>query len=185
MAKRDNDYIAQRLQRDHPQIWLDFKAGKYKSVAEARRAAGLGGIRTPLHEMKNAWRKASDEQRDEFLDFLAAEGVKLTKATPAAISVNAPTPVTGPTTVNTGLGFVVAQNGCLTTEAKDRINDIIDQRGLRGRFGEPKIGVVMKELTPPFSVYNTALATAVSKGTRMKPELIEAVEKWLIQHAKM
>lgn len=185
MSKRDNDYYARQLQRNHPQIWHDFQTGVHKTIAEARRAAGLGGERTRLHELKNAWSKATEEQRDEFLDFLDAEGVKLTKATPAAISVNAPTPVKGPATGNTGLGFVVAQNGCLTTEAKDRINYIIDQRGLRGRFGAPKIGVVMKELRPSFSVYNTALATAVSKGTRMKPELIEAVEKWLIQHAKM
>lgn len=203
MTKRDNEYIARRLQRDHPQIWHDFQAGKYKTVAEARRAAGLGGQRTRVHELKNAWLKATPEQRDEFLAFLDGEGVKLplprpTPAptpTPTSSSVPAliPAPTSKPTSAagsstsapSVGLGFTVAQNGYLTQEAIDRLNQIIDQRRLRGRYGALKVGIIMREFGPPFSPNDASLASALSGGVQLRETTIQAVEQWLVKHANI
>jgi len=200
MAKRDNDYIAQRLQRDHPQIWHDFQTGVHKTMAEARRAAGLGGQRTRLHELKNAWRKATAEEREEFLAFLDAEGITLPLSRPKPAPAPAPTsssvpaltpaPTSKPTSTagsstsapTAGVGFTFARDGYLTPEAKDRINQIIDQRGLRGRYGAPKVGVIMKELNPPFSPLDASLGSALARGTSLKKEMIEALEGWVEAH---
>ena len=184
MTKRDNDYYARRLQRDHPQIWHDFLAGKYKSFAEARRAAGLGGSRTRVQELKNAWHRATSEQRDEFLAFLDAEGITL----PLAGTTSASAPTTAPTAGSitsapaTGIGSI-AKEGRLTREARGRINQIIDRRGLRGRFDEPKIGVIMKELSPPFSPHDASLGSALARGTRLKKDMVEALERWMAGQA--
>lgn len=183
MAKRDNDYYAQRLKRDHPQIWNDLQAGRYQSLAEARRAAGLGGQRTRLHELKNAWRSASDEQREEFLQFLDAQGVTLTPPKPSAGRTPTPTAVSSTSVTTTGLGFVVAQDGHLTPKARDRIIQIIDRRGLRGRSGTPRLGIIMKEFRPPFSPHDASLGMALAQGTRLRHDLVEALERWLAEHA--
>ncbi len=52
--KRDNAYYEARFQRDHPTIYADLKAGKYRTGTDAALAAGLNMKRTCLHEMKNA-----------------------------------------------------------------------------------------------------------------------------------
>ena len=187
MAKRDNDYFARRLQRDHPQVWHDFQAGVYKSLAEARRAAGLAVERTRVHELKNAWHKATAEQRDEFLVFLDAEGVTLPLPGPKSASTPTTTAITGisaPATA-TGTGFTVAQNGYLTQQAKDRINQIIDIRRLRGRYGAPKIGIIMKEFGTPFSPNDASLGSALRSHIRLRADMIKAVEHWLVKHAGM
>lgn len=189
MSKRDNDYYARQLQRKHPQIWHDFQTGVHKTMAEARRAAGLGGERSRLHELKNAWSKATDEQRDEFLAFLDAQGITLPRKTPApapvpTVSALTPAPTSKPTSSagsstsasTAGVGFTFARDGYLTPEAKDRINQIIDQRGLRGRYGAPKTGVIMKELNPAFSSLDASLGSALSSGTSLKKSLINALE---------
>ena len=203
MTKRDNDYYARRIQRDHPQIWHDFQAGVYKSLAEARRAAGLGGKRTRVLELKNAWRKATAEQRDEFLALLDAEGVTLPlprpapAPAPATISSSVPTLTPAPTSTptltvgsstsapTTGGGFIFARDGYLTPEAKDRINQITDQRGLRDRYGSPKTGVIMRELKPPFSPSDPSLGSALARGTSLKKVMIEALERWVEAHPSL
>ena len=197
MTKRDNDYFARRLQKDHPQVWGDYQAGVYKTLTEARRAANLGGTRTRLHELKNAWRKASDKERDAFLAFLDAEGGTLALNRPKPAPAPAPTSSMMPTlspaprltpgqtaggitsAPTTGLGSTFARDGYLTTEAKDRLNHIIDQRGLRGRKGTLKVGTIMRELNPPFSPLDTSLEPALTKGTRLREDLLDALERWV------
>lgn len=142
--------------------------------------------------------KATDEQRDEFLAFLDAEGITLPRPTPAPAPVpsvsSVPVPTPAPTSKPTssagtstsastaGVGFTFARDGYLTPEAKDRINQIIDQRGLRGRYGAPKTGVIMKELNPAFSPLDASLGSALSSGTSLKKSLINALEAWVDAH---
>lgn len=61
---RDNVYDEDRLKRDHPTIYADLKAGKYRTVTDAALVAGLKTKRTRLDEMKNAWGKASNADRN-------------------------------------------------------------------------------------------------------------------------
>ena len=69
-TKRDNDYYLQRMKVDALSVYHDYMAGKFPSVAAARRAAKLITPRTRLHEMKNAWSKATNDERKEFLLWL-------------------------------------------------------------------------------------------------------------------
>ena len=197
MTKRDNEYYARRLQKDYPQTWGDFQAGIYKTLAEARRAADLGGTRTRLQELKNAWRKASDKERDAFLAFLDAEGVTLAlhrptpAPAPAPKSAMMPMPTPAPrltpahtagsitSAPTTGHGSTFARDGYLTTEAKDRINRIIGQRGLRGHKGNLKLGIIMREMNPPFSPLDASLEAALTKGRRLSKDLLDALERWV------
>lgn len=66
MTKRDNAYWLKRIEAVRPDIPADYLAGRIPSVAEARRRAGLMSARTALHELKNAWKKASNAERRQF-----------------------------------------------------------------------------------------------------------------------
>lgn len=94
MAKnqiRDNAYYEERLQHEHPSVYADLRAGKYRTVTEATIAAGLKQVRTRLHELKNAWSKATSAEQAEFLRHLAGSGAVLPALHPAgtsAIAVN-------------------------------------------------------------------------------------------------
>jgi len=74
---KDNAYYEERLQREHPSIYVDLKAGKYRTVSEAATAAGLKQVRTRLHEMKNSWLKATTAEQMEFLRYLVGCEVTL------------------------------------------------------------------------------------------------------------
>lgn len=143
--------------------------------------------RTRVHEMKNAWRKATDEQGDEFLAFLDAEGVTLPLSVPASALTLTTTAIAGngAPAKATGTGFTVAQKGYLTQQAKDRINQIIDIRRLRGRYGAPKIGIIMKEFGSQFSSNDASLGSALTNGTRLSDDMIKAIEQWLIKQVSL
>lgn len=128
----------------------------------------------------NAWRHATAEQRDEFLKFLDSEGVAIPSRSTTAGTGALPRASKTASSAPPGLDFVVAQDGILTPQAIERIKEIIDRRGLRGRFGAPRIGVIMKELTPPFSPHDMSLKSALDHRTRMNRQLIEAIERWLL-----
>jgi hypothetical protein len=65
-VKRDNKYYLQRMKKDAPNVYADYLAGKYKSVREARRVAGLLAESSPLQLLKTAWKKADATQRKQF-----------------------------------------------------------------------------------------------------------------------
>jgi hypothetical protein len=178
MVKRDNAYFERRLEKDHPQLYADVKAGRI-TVTEARRRAGMGKPRTRLQEMVNAWEKASPDERDDFLDHLCKKGVPIGGATTAP---NTPRLMraSADATVGSGLSYQVAIDGTLTPQAKTRILEIINRRKLFGSDGSPKYGVIMQELVPAFKSRNMALAQAVRRGNRLSPDMVRALEQWLI-----
>lgn len=66
-GKRDNAYYLQRL-KAWPALYREVQAGRM-SLPEARRRAGLGGHRTRLHELKNAWTHATPSERSKFISW--------------------------------------------------------------------------------------------------------------------
>ena len=50
-SARGNDYYFDLLERKHPVVFRDLQAGKYKTVAEALKFAGVKKDRTPLQEL--------------------------------------------------------------------------------------------------------------------------------------
>lgn len=154
--KRDNAYYKERLEREHPAIYRDLLAGKYKSDREAFIAAGIKQPRSRLLELKNAWEKATTTEQSDFVDWLSARhGVTTTAASTSAA---------GSTRGS------VAINRRLEDWAKVRIQQILDRRRMTQ-------GDVMDEIG--FKRLNTSLGRALVRDDKLQPEMIDAIEKWL------
>lgn len=160
MAKklvRDAAYYEERLKREYPAIYADLKAGKYRTVTDAAIAVGLRKRRTRLHELKNAWSKASPVEQREFLSWLRAS-----RAVVPSIAVVSPSLAP------------LAVNRCLVPLAVARIDEIMFKRHL-------KMGDVMVEMG--FERLNASLEMALARGTQLQPTVIAALEKWLAANA--
>lgn len=160
MAKklvRDAAYYEERLKREYPAIYADLKAGKYRTITDAAIAVGLKKPRTRLHELKNAWSKASPVEQREFLSWLRASK---TISSPAATASFAP----------------IAVDRCLVPLAIARVDEIMSKRHL-------KLGDVMAEMG--ISRRDASLGMALARGTRIQPNVIVALEKWLADNASV
>ncbi|WP_180898327.1 hypothetical protein [Martelella soudanensis] len=163
MAKkqvRGSAYYEERLKREFPAIYSDFKAGKYRTVTEASVAAGIKQKRTRLHELKNAWTKADGVERRAFLDWLIAEGALTRRATPTKRVHSGPT--------------LASSDRYLTASAIKRINEIMAKRHL-------KMGDVMSEMG--FLKLNASLGMALQRNTQLQPDLLAKLEKWLVANS--
>jgi hypothetical protein len=60
-------YYLARLSKDHPTIFGDFLAGRFRSVHAAAQAAGIRQTITPLMKLQKAWTQASAVERQTFL----------------------------------------------------------------------------------------------------------------------
>lgn len=155
--KRDSAYYEERLNRDFPEIYEDLKAGKYRTLTDAAIAAGLKKPRTRIQELKNAFSKASATEQSAFLGWLASEGYSIS-AIPVTAAASAP----------------ITIDRRLVPEAKMRIQEIMMKRRL-------KLGDVMDEMG--FRKLNASLGYGMSQGSRLNPDLIAALEKWLDSNA--
>jgi hypothetical protein len=154
MAKkidRSSTYYLERLQREHPKIHSDWMAGKYPSINAARRAAGMITGRTRLHELKNAWAKASPAERRQFLSWATS--------TTAGSTVRSPAP-----------SRPIAVDQQIEPWAAKRIDEIMTKRNM-------KLGAIMDELG--YSRLDASLGNALKNGTRIRPGMVTALEKWL------
>ena len=158
-TKRDNTYYLERLEIEAPAIHRDLLAGKFSSPAEAFRAAGLKKPRTRLNELKNAWRKASTSEQQQFFRWLGISGSHAPVATGAAPAIPAPSPRT--------LG---GKSGHLSEETKRKVVAILTRRSI-------KVGQTMREIG--FDPLNASLGTALARGTRVQPELARALDIWI------
>lgn len=157
--KRDNAYYEERLKNDHPAIHADLQVGKHRTITEAAIAAGLKKPRTRLHELKNAFAKASKSEQTAFLGWLAASGY----------SIAASSAPSDPSSK-------IAINGRLVPVATKRIEEIIAKRNL-------KIGDVMAEMG--FPKLNASLGRSLHRGDRLQPDVITALEKWVAANASI
>lgn len=157
--KRDNVYYEERLKNEFPAILADLKAGKHRTITDAAIAAGLKKPRTRLQELKNAFGKASRSEQSAFLGWLAAQGY-LVSTTPAS-SIS---------------GSTIAKDRKLVPATEKRILEIMNKRGL-------KIGDVMAEIGYP--KLNASLGLALSRGDRLQPDMIAAINKWLTANASI
>lgn len=168
--KRNNAYYEDRLERDHPDIFADLKAGKFASAADAFVAAGLKKPRTRLQEMKNAWMKASAKEQSDFQKWLASR-----------LHVPTPRPVpSGSTPAAAGLFPLSATapisdpDRKLSAQTKQRVSEIMLARNL-------KMGDLMAELG--LSKLNASIGNAIKQDSQIKPHVMKALEKWLKDNA--
>lgn len=157
--KRDNAYYEERLKRSHPTVHADYLAGKFPSLTQALNAAGITKPRTRLHELKNAWQKAAPAERREFLQWLKPQSSVPT-------SVSQPVVSTSPITTD----------GRLERWAIDRVKYLMSKRNIR-------MGDLLQQLG--FNKYDPSLGIALRDGTRIRPDLIAALEAWIKAHDKL
>ncbi len=157
--KRDNAYYEERLKNEFPLVYADLRAGKHETITEAAIAAGLKKSRTRLHELKNAFEKASGSEQTDFLLWLSAKGYS-----------------TAPSSATGMIVSTIAIDERLLPAAKDRIEEIIAKRHL-------KVGDVMAEMG--FPKLNASLGRALHRGDRLQPDVIIGLEKWLKTNASV
>jgi len=159
MQVRNNEYYEKRLQLEHPIVYADLQAGKYRTVSEAAIAVGLKQVRTRLHELKNSWSKATTSEQAEFLRYLVGSGVTLP---PSPVSPSGP------------LGVAVSRK--LTPASSFRIRHIMAMRQL-------KPGDVMSEMG--FSRLNASVGMALARGTQLNPDVVKSLEQWLAKNSSV
>jgi hypothetical protein len=153
--KRDNAYYLQRLKTVRHDLYLEVQAGRM-SVAAARKIANLGGNRTRLHELRNAWRHATTKQRQDFLTW-AGLAPLVVRATTVA-----------PTTA-------WAADMTMHDWAKRRLEEILSRRSMS--YGNLADELGIKRL-------NASISMAVTRGTKVKSSSSrDAVDRWLLANA--
>lgn len=152
--KRNKAYYEERLLKDYPAHYVDYINGKYRTITEAAIACGLKTSRTRLLELKNAWQKASANERREFENWLHAQ-----------YGITTPHPVTTSSTIPP-----IAIDRRLSPWAKSRIKAIIAKRHMRK-------GDVMHEMG--FEKLNASLGRALGSDNRLQPPVLIALEAWL------
>lgn len=163
-TKRDNVYYLRRLELENPAVYADYRAGKFRTVADALVAGGLRRSRSSLDVLEVAWKKASTAER---LAFLKAIGHPFPAASPASTVATPAMPVSS---------TPIHVDRYLTKDARAAIQDVMDKHRL-------KMGGVMHELG--FKRRNPALGLALNQGRRLKDDLLEKLQPWLEKHGWM
>ncbi|MBZ4024075.1 hypothetical protein CKO11_16630 [Rhodobacter sp. TJ_12] len=197
--KRDNDYFLKRLKDEHPQIYTDYLAGKFKNPTEAFKVAGLVKSKTPLQKLENAWKDASDAERAAFKAMI---GCTTPAGAPTAPSVpgvglmaGSPSlpPATRPVSPvahlgSEGVSAVVAPTahiglprhlqpgrGQLTASEEADVREIMDRRKI-------KIGGIMKEIG--MNPLDASLGYALRRKTSLSADLLDRLRPWIAKHRK-
>lgn len=154
-GKRDNAYYLQRLKKDWPALYREVQDGRLR-VADARRRAGLGGNRTRLHELKNAWTHATPSERSKFISWA--------RSTLPAAPVLVPTTRTAWSSDNRMLDW-----------AKRRVPELMRRLSLSGVQLADQLGI---------SRLDMSLARAIARDNRVKsPATRAALDRWLALNA--
>jgi len=96
--KRGNQYYLNRPRDEHPVIFADYLAGKFKNASEAFVLAGLRTKRSAFDALKSAWTKTSSTEQDAFKVLI---GCMTPLTAPAPLS-----PKTATTAISTTTGAV-------------------------------------------------------------------------------
>ena len=186
--KRDSAYFAGRLEREYPNTFAAWKAGAYPSLRAACLSAGLVRRRGRASELKNAWRKATVDEKLDFLECLRNEGILrrlkgFELALPQRRAAQVAVEDIGRTLIPT-FPWKITEHDRLTPEAKERILDIMRRRELIMPDRSYRVGVIMEELGRGFKSQDPSLSHALKAGWRIRPELAKALERWLVEQEK-
>ncbi|MEC5293586.1 hypothetical protein VSX64_22820 [Aurantimonas sp. C2-6-R+9] len=165
--KRDNVYYEARLKREHPATYADLKAGRYRSLGEAVIAAGIRKPRPRVRELQNAWKKASESERAEFIQWLKVNyGKKVAPGRPPAPSslVVSPSP-------SATIPAAVTTDRRLEPWARTRMQQILDLESKSVCDAAYEIGSPTK--------LNAALRGAIDAGNQIKSLDPNKISEWL------
>lgn len=163
-SKRDNRYYLDRLRFEHPRVYADLQAGKFKNASEAFIAAGLRKRASGFDALMSAWEKASPLDRDAFKLVIGC-------STPAPVAPVSPKSVTS--AVVRPAVPATSEPSVLSPQLKQDIRDIMDRRRL-------KSGDVIHELG--LNRLNASLGRALHRASQLQESLIIALEGWVKRH---
>lgn len=169
---RGNDYLLPRLKNEHPAIYADLQAGKFKSERQAFIAAGLKRPPTRLNVLKNAWAKASVSEQAEFRRLIGISTIVGPSLSPS-LSLPAPrASLHTPKSTTTAIGpfTTIHTLSRLQPWARARIETIMSIRKM-------KMGEVMAEMG--CNKLNPALGNALRGNTRIQTQMAGELEQWL------
>ncbi|MDK1377222.1 MULTISPECIES: hypothetical protein [unclassified Sinorhizobium] len=167
MAKKklDNAHDLQRLKSEFPDVHGAFLAGKIPSLRKAFVIAGIKPERTRLDKLKNSWTKATDNERNAFLSWLAARGALSTTVTHSS----------GPSPSQRAAEAPIASGRYLLPSAIAEIKAIMAKRRLQPEDVMQEIG---------FPPDDRSLAHALARGASLRLAVIAALEAWLRTNAR-
>lgn len=151
--KHDNEYYLKKIRGKRPDLHAEILAGRL-SVNQGRKLAGLGGARTRLQELKNAWTKATPQEQ---LDFLAWAGL----GTPAAPPVSAPS-------------SAFDREGIMLDWARRRIPEIMTRRDMQSADLAEELGLKRSD---------TSVMTAIRYDDKLASNTATEVDRWLMKNA--
>jgi hypothetical protein len=149
--KRDSGYYRERLRRDHPRIYADLGAGRYRSVRQAAIAAGLIREPTRLQALKRNWQRASPAEQRRFVAWVRARTASARRAGPSISAIVDSDNRLKPPVVSFLKGWIRAH-----------------------RY---KPGWIMKDLG--FSVYDATLAPAITSNGPVREKVADKLQHWL------
>jgi hypothetical protein len=166
--KRNKTYYRNRLQIEHPSEFTEVQAGR-KEFWAAVYDTGLKSRPKPLNGLKNAWKRASKKDQDDFLDWLNAEyGIRVGHIARSSTGSTASTAKTSSTI------WLVDVTGTLTKEAVDAISSVMKTRNI-------KPGVLMREIGA--KPLNASVASAMYGNSKIRDDKIkDGLKKWLKKH---
>lgn len=172
--KRDNAYYEARLKREHPATYKDFKAGRYRSLRAACIACGMTKARPRVRELQNAWKKASQSERDDFVRWLKDNYGKKGAAPRAAAS----TTTSSSATVSGSIPAATTPDRRLTPWARARMQKILELEGKTVCDAAFEMGG---------DKLNAALRGAIDAGHQIKSLDPKEIDEWLergrVRHA--
>ena len=151
--KRDSAYYEGRLKRDFPRIFSDLRAGRFKSVRQAAAFAGLIHLPTRVDALKREWKRGSDSERRQFINWLKSTRYGLPPK---------PTPMAVPAIANS--------TGVLLVPVAAFLNDWIDCYNTTA-------GRIMKVMG--FPNYDTRLSQALTRRVGLPADILSALAVWL------
>lgn len=158
-TKRDNRYYADLLKRRSPETHAKWASGDFVSLASALKAAGIKKTRSPLHELKNGWKKASEAERRQFIEWAYREKLSI-----AATVLPEHLALPGP----------IANKRYLTEWAIERIQQIQQRRALTHSALMDELGHRRKDVSIRYAIHS---------GHQLQPKLIAALTKWLADNS--
>jgi hypothetical protein len=156
--KRDNQYYLDRLRNEHPSVYTDLQAGRFKNATEALVVAGLRKRRTALDLLTLEWGKASSAEKDAFKRHIGCLAPSAQPLTTAKIQPVAAVPISS------------RGKRRLPPALKAVVREVMDRRNL-------KVGQVMSEIG--FASLDASLGGALSRDTQIQDKMVRALELWV------
>ncbi|MCL6705574.1 hypothetical protein M8R20_01045 [Pseudomonas sp. R2.Fl] len=113
--------------------------------------------RTRLEKLQNSWRKASDAERRQFLEWISgadADGSSLSRIEED--------------------GIPIASGRYLTPQTIERIRAVMKRRSLT-------LGDLLQEIGLPPE--DRSLARALARNSSLRLAVVEALRDWLVEHS--